>query len=263
MHIFLYELRSRWKSLIVWSVLFWLFLWLSMVKFDSFGVAGQDINQLLDNFPPTIQAVFGMDGLNLATLSGYVGTVYLYAAVLAAIFAGNLGASVIAREEQDKTAEFLYTRPLGRQKIFYEKILAVGVYVGALWMTLTLGFHLAIAPFSPTDTDQRFIWLIAGSLLLIMLCSAGVGLFAGSLLSKNSGRLVAFFVLGSYLATTIAVLSQPLEWLHFVSVFSWFQAADILQTMALEPLAIVGALGLTFSTVLGAAIWHEHRDIHL
>jgi ABC-2 type transport system permease protein len=132
MNVFWRELRTYRKSVLLWSAGIVLLLVASMAKFNTLTAGGMDVNQLLDQFPATVQAVFGMNGLDITTIVGYFGVLYLYVAVMLAIQAGMMGADMIDKEEQDKTTEFLYVKPRSRARILTAKLCAALVVLVVL-----------------------------------------------------------------------------------------------------------------------------------
>ncbi len=104
-----------------WGLLFWclgmLFLVMSgMAKYAAYKGAGQSVAEIMAGIPKSMQVIFGLSGFDLTKASGFYGILFLYMAVMAAVHAVLLGASVIAEEERDKTSEFLYREARGPQR---------------------------------------------------------------------------------------------------------------------------------------------------
>ena len=80
-----------------------------------------------------LTAAFGMDRLNFGSLKGYYaiecGNVL---GLGGAFFAALSGAAMLAKEEQDRSAEFLLTHPVSRRRILAEKLLALMIMITAL-----------------------------------------------------------------------------------------------------------------------------------
>ena len=64
----------------------------------------------------------GIGSLDLATVDGYFGLLYLYLVIMASIHAAMLGATMISKEERDKTAEFLFVKPISRTTVITAKL---------------------------------------------------------------------------------------------------------------------------------------------
>ena len=82
MHIFFRELKSRRISLVIWAAALVAFLLLSMVKYETLSADPKALQTLMSQFPATIQAIFGMNRLDITTVEGYYGILFLYLALL-------------------------------------------------------------------------------------------------------------------------------------------------------------------------------------
>ena len=84
-------------------------------------------------------AAFGMDKLNFGTLIGYYaiecGNVL---GLGGAFYAALLAVAMLAKEEKDRTAEFLLTHPVSRVRVVSEKLFAVFLQVTALNIVIFL-----------------------------------------------------------------------------------------------------------------------------
>ncbi|CAM5207458.1 ABC transporter OS=Lysinibacillus sphaericus OX=1421 GN=LYSIN_01899 PE=4 SV=1 [Lysinibacillus sphaericus] len=121
MNIFLKELKSHRKSLIFWSIGVFLMVASGMTKYEAYSSSGQSINKLMADMPKSLRAVLGFNDLDLTKASGYYGMLFLYLVLMATIHAVMLGATIIAKEERDKTSEFLFVKPVSRSKSYYSQ----------------------------------------------------------------------------------------------------------------------------------------------
>ena len=91
-----------------------------MFKFTAYTSAtatGPSINDLLKTMPTSIKALFGFASFDMSTMSGYLALLFIYVELVAAIHASLLGAGIIAKEESDKTTEYLMVKPVSRTAI--------------------------------------------------------------------------------------------------------------------------------------------------
>ena len=65
-----------------------------------------------------------MNGIDLATVLGYFGLVFLFVQLCLAIQAANYGFALVSVEEREWTADFLLAKPVGRSQIMTSKLLA-------------------------------------------------------------------------------------------------------------------------------------------
>ena len=67
---------------------------------------GQSINDLMADMPKSLKAVMGFSDVDLSKISGYYSILFVYLLLMATIHAAMLGATIIAKEERDKTLNF-------------------------------------------------------------------------------------------------------------------------------------------------------------
>ena len=236
MNVFWRELRAYRKAVVIWSVSIVLLLAASMAKFNTLAADGMDITQLLDQFPATVQAVFGMNGLDITTIVGYFGVLYLYVAVMLAIQAGMMGADMIDKEEQEKTTEFLYVKPRSRARVLTAKLAAALIVVVILNAVTFVVSCLLAAQFVALDTVLRELMLynVAYAVLQMLFMAIGVALAASSLRPKLAGRLVATAVGVTYLAYVVVTMQPALHWAGAVSPLVQLDAPSIIANASLD-----------------------------
>ncbi len=138
MNVFRREMKAHRKSLIIWCVsMIFLIASGSAGKYAGFSSTGESMNDLMQAMPQSLQAITGMGSFDLSQATGFYGVLFIYMALLAAIHAVLLGSTIISKEERDKTAEFLFVKPISRRKVVRIKLLAAVVNVLVLSRCLT------------------------------------------------------------------------------------------------------------------------------
>lgn len=263
MNVFLHELKLRRKSQIAWAIAVIVFMALSVVKFDTLASDAAASEVLLKQFPASIQAIFGMTGLNLTTLSGYFGVLFIYLLVLLSIHGGMLGSGVLADEERDRTTEFLLVKPRSRSFIVTQKLLAGSVYLAVLWLVVTATTWLAAVTLASSGDFMQDFWHFMIALAVVQLTMYVLGSFVAAL-SKNPKlptRLVAIVVFVSYLLFALVKLAPNLEVLKYVSLFCYFDAVHIINDGRLQPLSFAVYGGLFVVGLIGTYLFYRRRDV--
>lgn len=208
-----------------------------MAKYETITAqGGAAIQSMLASFPSTVQAVFGMSGLDLTTVGGYFGVCFLLIALTLCVHAGLLGASLIAQEEIDKTAEFLYVKPRSRRSILTAKLLAGVVILICVWAGATVGSIAGIQQFAHFGDFTPDFWLMMSAAALMQFFFFTIGACIATLVrnARGYGKYISIAIFGSYVMYVLAKLSATLVGVHYASVFSWFDAIDILATHTLK-----------------------------
>lgn len=233
MNLFFRELKAHRKSLLIWSIVMAIFMYLSMAKFTALSQDAQASQELMKALPSTMQAIFGMTGLDLTTITGYYGICFIFIAVMLAIHAGMLGSEIVAKEEIDKTAEFLYVKPISRGRALTFKLLAGTVLLIALYIvTFAVSYH-SLALVNNGNVPLRELGIFSLALAIIQLTFYALGVLAATALGKpkKATALIAGAVLIAYIAYVLQGLSPDFSWLKNISPFAYFNAQDILSTL--------------------------------
>lgn len=246
MNLFLRELRSHQKSLLIWSIAIAAFMFMSMAKFSVLSGDAAASQQIMEALPATLQAVFGMTGLDLTTIEGYYGTCFIFIAVMLAVHAGMLGAEIIAKEETGKTAEFLYVRPISRTHILTYKLLAGLVLIALVGVATYAATYASIASVNNGTVPTALLNVFSLALVLMQLTFYGIGIWSGAALGmpKRAASITAIAVFTSYVAYVLWGLSQNFSWMQAISPFAYFAAKDIIANNALSLgwVALCGAI---------------------
>jgi len=255
MNIFWHELRSRRIGLLAWSLSMAVFVWTSMVKYQTLTVDPASTSQLLKTMPDTIKAVFGMNGLDAVTLPGYFGICFLFVAIMLAVHAGLLGSNLLTVEPLTRTTEFLYTRPLGRWQILHAKLAAGIVHLFILWSITILTSYLSIELYANMDGFRHLllVFMAAAAIIQLTFFAFGVAVAAFSRSAQLPSRLVAGAVFSSYAVALVSSTTQY-SWLRDLSIFKAFDAAEIIHTASLKP-QYVWAYFVLASVFLAFGIW--------
>jgi len=263
MNVFWREMKSNRKSLIGWSVGMFFLVVSGMAKFEGYSSTGSsNITGLVDKFPKAMLAIFGMTGLDLTTLVGYFGVLYLYVILMAAIHAGMLGANIIAKEERDHTSEFLYVKPVSRNRVLTEKLLAgfvnLLILLGAtaassIWI---VGFYNKNYDLTPT-----VLTLIAGVFMFQLLSFVFGAFFAG--ISKNPklpAVAVTTVIMMSYLVSVVVDLDARFDFLRNLTPFQYFGAPKIIADGGLDPIFLGVALVVSILLIVSTYVFYGRRD---
>ncbi|MHB1385217.1 MAG: ABC transporter permease subunit, partial [Bellilinea sp.] len=124
MNIYMHELKTKMKSVLIWSVSISALILVFMSMFQSFSSTTVSVNQLMASFPEELLIAFGMVDMDWSTVLGFYGLLFVFTQICLAIQAANYGFSLVSIEETEWTADFLLSKPVGRPNIMTSKLLA-------------------------------------------------------------------------------------------------------------------------------------------
>src|SRR5881392_3004815 len=117
MNIFLHEVKIYRKSTIIWTVSLILVVGFFMALYPAIANDAEQFNKLLEGYPPAVRKAVGVSIDSITSLLGFYSYVFMYIVLCGSIQAMNLGISIISKEVQEKTADFLFTKPVTRTAI--------------------------------------------------------------------------------------------------------------------------------------------------
>ncbi len=265
MNIFLRELRAHLRSFLVWSATMIFLIAAGMMKYGAFQKTGEAVNEIFASLPAGLQAVLGMaPGMDLTSVGVFYSIFYLYFLLLMSVHGTMLGASIIAKEERDKTADFLFVKPLRRRCAITAKIAAAMVQILLYNLVTGTASVLFTEPLNTTGTSLVGpIFRLMGILFAVQCLFLGIGLFLGA--SARSAERASGFgtavILGAFVLKVLIDLNKDLDMLQFLTPFSYFDSYEILfeGTFAVPYLIVCLAVaGLGIAGTYGS---YRQRDL--
>ena len=260
MTLLLHELRSNKLALLIWSGAISFMLGICVLIYPEMSAQMNEISQMFSEMG-SFSAAFGMDQLNFGEFMGYFGiecgnTLGLGGALFAAI----AGASALAKEEKEHTAEFLLTHPISRARVVTEKLLALLMQVLLLNIvacSLTCICILAVG----VEADWNTVALVFLAHLLLGLEIASVTFCFSAFLRRGELGIGLGFVFAAYFLNILANLTDELKFLKFITPFGYTDGAYIISNQALDLKYVAVGMAIA-ATGIAAAYWrYQRKDI--
>jgi ABC-2 type transport system permease protein len=263
MHLFLQELKSHRKSLIFWSIGMAVLIAMGVAKMTAYQASGEQINQLFSQLPKVFKVIFGASSdFDLSTARGFFALLFLYIAIMAAIHAALLGSEIISKEERDKTAEFLLTKPLTRSQILTAKFLAGLLNVSILTVVSTLSSVLIVDASNKGPSITNAILLLMAGMFCIQIIFYCIGIYiaANSSQARSTAQKAAAAVMVGYLIYVLVGIFDSLSWLRIFTPFQYFEAGQLLTHNTLSPVYLFATMTIVAFCVTGAYAGYARRD---
>ena len=264
MNIFLRELKSNLRSLIIWGLIMMLFIWIGTSKFAGY-VDNPEMLAILDGLPPAMLAAFNMDAFNLTTPTGFFGVMFSYFVLMVSISAAMWGSDIISKEERDRTVEFALTLPVTRGKVVTAKILAALVNCIALLLITWVASLLSMMPYELDSEFYTFLSLSMLALFIVQMIFLAVGILLGCAMKqyKRASAVAVSLLLGTYFLSIISELSEHLEFLKYFSPFAYFDPGILLRESRIDLAYVALAVGIIAVCLVGAYLTYSKRDLYI
>jgi len=228
MNILKQELKMGKKALIIWCASLFGTLAIFMMLFPVISEQASEFEKIFASFPEAFRKALGLTSTNFGDVLGYYSFALLYVVLAGAVFAMNLGVSVLSAEVRDKTGDFLFVKPVKRSQIITMKILAVLVQIGLVNAFMLLANWILLSFVSDQAFDMKLYLLLTGTMLFVQLFFASFGL-AVSVFLKRIRTVLPISMGVVFLFYIIFLLNQTLEdeKLAWLSPFGYFDLAYI------------------------------------
>ena len=260
MTLFLHELRTNKTALIIWSCAISFMLGVCIIIYPEMSSQMGDISEMFADMGAFSDA-FGMDQLNFGEFMGYFGVECGNVLGLGgALFAAIVGASALAKEEKEHTAEFLLTHPISRTKIITEKLFAALAQVCILNVAV-IAVSYALILVMNVEADAATLALVFLAYLILQLEITAITFGLSAFMRRGELGIGLGLVFALYFLNILANLTEDLKFLKFITPFAYADGAYIIPEKAIDIKYL--AVGLAISAVgIAAAYWkYRKKDI--
>jgi ABC-2 type transport system permease protein len=264
MNIFLRELKANLKSLLIWSGIIILLIFMTVAKYSAFA-GDPEMLKMLDSMPPALLDALSMRGFNLTTISGFYGVMFVYFGLMAAIAAAMWGSDSISKEERDKTVEFSLVLPVTRSRVVTAKALAALVNCIAFVLITWVVSLVAVRSFNPDQAFYDFLALEMQALFVIELIFLAIGLLLGCAMKqyKRSGSTAVAIILTAYFMSIMAVMNEKLDFLKYFTPFKYFDAGELLRSGKMDGTYLLLSVAIIVVCVAVAYWVYNKRDLYI
>lgn len=255
-----HELKQEWKALAIWTAAIGFFIVICVFMYPEMKGEMESVSKMFSAMG-VFSAAFGMDRLDFGSLIGFYaiecGNIM---GIGGAFFAALIAVSVLAKEEKERTAEFLLTHPISRVRLITEKLIAVMIQIVILNVVV---FVMSIA--SMAIIGEKIPWKETGLLhlayFLVQVELAGI-CFGISAFLRRSGLGIGLGIATiMYFLNIVANISKRAEFLKYITPFGYAEGADIIANGSLDVQIVM--LGMSFA-VIGIVLgyWkYSRKDI--
>lgn len=227
--IFKRELKINLKSFIIWFSIITLLMLLIIGIFPTMLANADSMSEFLEAFPKGILDVFGFDELVFSNVYNWYGTEgYTYMSLIFSCYAAIMGATILSKEESDKTIEFLLSKPITRSQIVSQKLGAMLFYLTLMFVGIS---SITLIGFTMVDYFDPKLWFLLNIAVLIQAITfASIAFLISCFVIKSKKAISGALglVLGSYLLFVMSVLSDKIEFIKYISPFEYTSSKYIL-----------------------------------
>lgn len=224
--IFKQEMKMSVKSLVIWALAVGLMGMMCILLYSSMEESMAGMAESFSKMGSFADA-FGMSTLSIATISGFfateIGTMH---SLGGAMFAACIATTILSKEEDGHTGEFLYSLPVSRGKVVITKIMAVLANIIAFNVICGLCYGLGFGILGKgVETKEFFIFLTMQ--LLLEMEVGGICLVLSAFSKRNKLGAGIGIAMCLYTYDLMARVLPDLKDYIFIGPFSYANASDI------------------------------------
>ena len=258
------ELKINLKSFIIWtSILILLFLVVFLV-YPSI-VSSDNINQIdemMKLFPKELLKAFNMDISSMDSAYGWLKSEgFIMILLVTGIYSSILGSTILLKEENDKTIEYLNSLPLKRKDIIGDKVLVGIIYI--VLMVLVIAIFNYIALYLSGDFDKKQYLLLSITPLLTSLPLFSINLYISTYFNKLKSifGISLGISIGSYFIQILADMSEKIVFLKYLSIYTLADIRNIIIDIRINPIMIIASVLITLVFIVSSYLRYNKKEL--
>jgi len=249
-------------QIIGWGIGLFLYDALMASFYDTMQGLGDQLQKLLDLYPPQLLAFFpGID--EFLSPIGYLDTYFFsYMTIIVGIFAVSQGANLIVRDEENGILDLVIAYPVERWGLFWGRVLgylsATVLILFIAWLGWALPAKQVNFPLSGVEMLNPFL-----SLLGFLLVFGGFALLISFLLpaARAAGGLTGGLLVANFLLSGMSNIKEELKPIYEVTPMYFTQGGSAIT----DPnwAWILGMIGVALLLFLASGMLFQRRDIRV
>ncbi len=258
------ELKVNLKNFLIWlAILILMFLVVYIIyPYIITDDTIKQIDEMMKIFPPEVLTAFNMDLTSISTAYGWFKTEgFTYVLLIVGLYSSIIGGTILLKEEDDQTIEYLESLPVKRSTIVTNKIIVGIIYVLLLNILLFIFNYISLT--ITGDFNQKEFILLSITPILVGLPLFAINLFISTLLHNTKatigislGMVFIFYVLN-----ILSEISTKVEALKYFSIYTLADTRNVITDCAINPIMILISLAITIIFIIGTYLKYNKKEL--
>lgn len=262
MSIYWQELRFYRRSVLIWITTLCVITLTFLSVYPSMATQIDTFREVISRYPQALLTVINFRFEIFFSIYGFLSYLMTFIWIAGAIQAMNLGLNALGKETSGKTADFLLSKPVSRNNILSQKLLAIFSIIVITNLAFTTIIVTSSRFISPSTFNFKLNVLIALTLFFVQTFFLVVGFLLGAILPKVKTAVsislpvvFGFFILSSF----SAILDKPSA--YYFSPFKYFDALYIFHNGHYDYKYLWTLLGLVVFCMAVSYFFYNRKDI--
>lgn len=258
------ELKVNLKSFLIWLIVLISIFGLVFIMYPSIMNSEniKNMEELIKIFPEEVLKLFNMDISSLTSAFGWLkseGFVFIF--LIIGMYSSILGSNILLKEESDKTIEYLYSKPISRNKIITSKIIVGLVYICLLILGI-LFFNLICLSLIETF-DLKLFLLLSISPFLVCIPLFFISMFISCFFNKTRKMfgISICLVFVSYFLMILSNLGDQTKFFKYFSIYSLSDSRHIILNNNIPILNIILSLIIVLIFIFGIYKMYNRKEL--
>lgn len=217
------EFKFNLRSLILWISIISILMIIIYIVYPSIVNSGnlETIDDMLKGIDPNLLKVFNMDISKISSVSGWLYSEgFIILQIFLSLYSVILGSSILLKEEDEKTIEYLFSKPISKNYIVTNKLL-VG-FINIFIMNIMIFIINLIGLYFSNDLDLNKLIIVSIIQLFSVIPFFTISILISTLLrkTKTSLSIGIELVLISYFFNILSFLSTKVEFFKYFSLYT-------------------------------------------
>ena len=258
------ELKVNLKSFIIWlSILIVMFLLVYlMYPFIITDDTMKSMDELMKVFPEDVLKAFNIDVSSISTAYGWFKTEgFMFVLLIVGFYSSMLGGSILLKEENNKTIEYLNSLPISRNRIVSSKVLVCFIYI--LLIVILLGLFNYVSLILSGDFFKKQFILLSITPMLIGFPLFGINLFISTFMHKSKKSIVISLglVFIFYLINMLSQISDKVSFLRYFSIYTLADIRNVMIDIRIKPIMIIISFLITVVTIILSYVNYNRKEL--
>lgn len=240
------------------------FLSITLSMYSAMKESMASVSELYASMPEAFQNALNFHEGQWNHVLGFYATYFVYyVPMITGAYAIFLGASILSREEQYRTAEFLMSKPITRNQVITSKLAVLGLYVGlvnvALWINGVLWTGI-ISGFDSTFSQMTIVHIYG---LFICYFFGILGFFITVMMKRAKSIVgpVIGIVMFLYMFDMLLRITDKAQFLLYFTPYKYMNIDMLASDYHMEWWRIAVMVGATGLLIGGSYMMYRRKDI--
>jgi len=264
LNLFLRELKNNLKGTVLTSFIVVLYIAFSLLIYSSMK---ENISRITDFYylmPESFQVAFNFHINQWDNVLGYYVTYFVYfVPIITGCYSIILGAKILSKEEQNKTAEFLLSRPISRNQIISSKLLTLFIHILGINLLAFLTGLIGCGIVSDWEFNIKSLVILHTYGCLICLLFGLIGFFITVVMKRAkaiSGIGIGIILVTYFFDVMIRVFGK-VQFLLYLTPFKYINIEAHSQDYSFDTWRLIYFIGISGLLIVLSYVFYRRKDI--